>query len=354
MDQVRQRLDARDVLEHYGAQNIYEAGNELIHSCVVDQVMAHHTHGDSAPSAALNQQTLLFNCFSFGGGDVLWLVQQMEECDREQAVSVIEGLMAPERDLSLEELRERIQKSFAEPDEEEPIPRYNDNVLAAWRFIHPHLVEDRGLSPTVLQRYRVGYDESENKIVIPHFVAGRLVGWQKRVMDHPRWPRLPGYQHEPKYKMSPSFPKYQTIFNPQPDAPEVVVMESAISVLKWESWREGNDYLPPAVSTFSSGVSDTQAAQLRSHDTVTIFFDWDYAGIKGALRLTEMLINYVNVRVVLDPPDGKDPDELSAVQASFCYERARPGVLAIPHLERLAETWKSGQQRRVSFTTQPS
>lgn len=352
---VRDRLDARDLLEHYGAENIFEAGNELIHSCVVDQVMPHHTNGDSAPSAALNQDSLLFNCFSFGGGDILWLVQQMESCDRDQAVAVIEGLMSPWRDLSLEELRERIQKSFDGADEEEPIPRYNESVLRAWRFIHPHLVEDRGLSPSVLRRYRVGYDETENKIVIPHFVNGRLVGWQKRVMNHPRWPRLPGVEFEPKYKMSPSFPKYQTIFNPQPDSSEVVVMESAISVLKWESWREQNEYLPPAVSTFSSSVSDTQASLLRRYDTVTVFFDWDYAGWKGTLRLLSMLINFVNVRVICDPPDGKDPDELSVVEATFCYEHARPGVLAIPQLEGLVEACKSGRRTKSALSiTRPS
>lgn len=339
LESIRDRLDARALLEHYGAQNIIEVGNELIHSCLVDLVLPHHTHGDAAPSAALNSRTLLFNCFSYGGGDVLWLIQQMEGCDRQDAMGVLDQFLHAERNYSLEELRAKIEEYFEGEPDDEPIPHYNDNVLSAWRYLHPYLIEDRGISPEVLQAFRIGFDQTENKIVIPHFFNDRLVGWQKRNMDSERWPRLPGWETEPKYKASPSFPSHQTVFNYSPGAEHVVVVESALSVLKWEQWRRQNPALPAAVATFSSAVTPRQAELLRSNDVVTIFFDYDFAGWKGARKLVGMLTEYVNVRVVVTAEC--DPDELEERDAKWFIETAHPDVLAIPILEERIEQWKT-------------
>ena len=58
------RLDARAVLEHYGARNCTEqAGGdgttEIVHSCLLDRVEPHHTNGDEHPSACLAGDTTI-------------------------------------------------------------------------------------------------------------------------------------------------------------------------------------------------------------------------------------------------------------------------------------------------------
>jgi DNA primase len=354
LEQCREKIDAREILEAYGAENIIESGDELIHSCILDTVIPHHTNGDAAPSASLNKRSLLFNCFSYGGGDIIWLIKQLECApeDTYHATQVLSRFLHGVRDMSLEDLKARIESYFSdEEDSADTIPRYNAKVLDGWSMIHPHLIEDRHLNEKVLIRKRIGYDMEENKIVIPVFWQGRLVGWQKRKMDHPRWPQLPGVEFEPKYKNSPSFPRFQTLYN-YPDhrkVNEVVVVESSVSVLALESFREclGSESLPHPVGTFGSSPSEKHAEYLRVFDQVTIFYDWDYAGWKGALRLLAMLIDYTSVRVVMQRPDNRDPAEMTFSQASSAIRAAKPAVLVISELEDEVRSWKMKQQQKV-------
>ena len=56
-------LDARVVLQDIiGVGELIENGDEYIHSCPLPFGM--HKNGDSNPSASLNKDTLLFNCFT--------------------------------------------------------------------------------------------------------------------------------------------------------------------------------------------------------------------------------------------------------------------------------------------------
>jgi hypothetical protein len=63
-EQYRDRLDAREVLAHYDAENCREERNrdgttEIIHSCLLDRVEPHHSHGDQNPSACLAGNTTI-------------------------------------------------------------------------------------------------------------------------------------------------------------------------------------------------------------------------------------------------------------------------------------------------------
>src|SRR4051812_4527119 len=104
----------------------------------------------------------------------------MEQTDTiYQAIFILSGFLSGDHDQSTEQVQKHIADCFAEDDPPEPIPHYNDSVLAPFRFIHPYLVEDRKLSPRVLVAHRVGYDEQTNHIIVPHYWNKRLVGWQR-------------------------------------------------------------------------------------------------------------------------------------------------------------------------------
>lgn len=60
------RIDAEAVLEHYGADNVHQHGDEIIHSCLIDRVDPHHSHGDANPSASLNVDKKVYNCIAPG------------------------------------------------------------------------------------------------------------------------------------------------------------------------------------------------------------------------------------------------------------------------------------------------
>lgn len=330
----KRKVDPRSILEFYGAMNIIDREDELIHSCLIDKVDPHHAHGDANPSAALNKSKLLYSCGVYGGGSLLWFVALMEQAtELSRAVELLTGFITgDDEQITTESIQQKIADLFADPEYPDDIPRYNESVLQAWRYIHPYLIEDRGLDPRVLVAHGVGYDASTNTIIVPHFWQHQLVGWQRRIIDSPRWPQLPDVGYQPKWKSSPEFPKYQTLYNYDHAGDQrIVVVEAPLSVLAWEGLRD--DDLPPAVATFGSGISETQAQLLYVFDEVTIYFDHDWAGWKGALKLLAMIIHHVRCFVVLDPPDGKDPAEVNYQEARDLYSNAISGVLAIPLLE---------------------
>jgi len=62
--EYKRRLNVREVLAHYGAENCREmtgpdGTTEIIHSCLLDRVEPHHKNGDRNPSACLTGDTLI-------------------------------------------------------------------------------------------------------------------------------------------------------------------------------------------------------------------------------------------------------------------------------------------------------
>lgn len=84
--EYRRRIDPREVLAHYGAENVSERINskdgttELIHSCLLDTVEPHHAHGDAKPSASMNIEHKMFNCILPGA----WVMTPEGGCPIEE------------------------------------------------------------------------------------------------------------------------------------------------------------------------------------------------------------------------------------------------------------------------------
>lgn len=136
--------------------------------------------------------------------------------------------------------------------------------------------------------YRVGPAQTSERIVIPHFWKGNLVGWQTR--------RL-GKDGTPKYLSSPDFPKDSTLYNYDAKARTAVVVESPMSVLAAaddEAHYEG---------TFGAKVTDIQVRLLTMHPRLILWFDNDEAGWKATARVADAALAYCDVWVVDNPWD---------------------------------------------------
>jgi DNA primase len=309
VNQYRGRIDAQEVLYHYGANRIIRDGDELVHSCLIDRVEPHHASGDRKPSAAMNEKSLLYSCFAYGGGDLLWFIRKMEGLRwHDPILPYLEKFFTQSHEQSTEEFLAEIDALLPCKFTREIMPVYSPRILDAWAWIHPYLTEERGLSEEVICRYQIGYDEKDNKIVIPHFWHGDLVGWQKRKMNSPRYYRKPGYELDVKYVDSPQFPKKRTFYNFDTVMSRresiVVIVESALSVLKAETWGETN-----VLSPFSARCSREQINILKQFSEVVIFLDDDIAGWRGALLLCRGLYRSTKVIVVVAP--HTDPDDMT-------------------------------------------
>lgn len=324
------RLDGRAVLEHYGAEACTESHEMdgttgITHRCLLDRVEPHHSNGDAVPSAYCNIDKKLYTCYSSGwGGSLLHLIAKMERQDSVTDTLPVVGQFLRGAVASEEDLTAKIRAMFAEQGEMafDP-PSYGEQVLRPWSFVHPYLYEERGITVEAAQKLQLGFDESENRIVFPHFWDdGKLVGWQKRAIPaRPGWPgTVPEY---PKYRNSIGFPKAETLYRyPYVPSRAVVVVESPMSVAKAVSLG-----LDSVVATFGAKVTPHQIELLRSFDAVWVWFDADPAGYAGERKLVEGLHRHVEVNVVV-PEAGRDlGDYTSLDEVMGTLSRSVPAVL---------------------------
>ena len=302
----RDRLDARAVLAHYGAQNCREQAGpdgttELLHSCLIDRVEPHHNNGDRNPSACLNVEKKLYVCYTLGwGGDLLRLIQKMENADGladMELGGLLTGSVKKSDDLRAEILK-LMDRSHPHPIE---LPRYADTILAPWMVSHPYMRENRGISQEAHQLLRLGYDPKLNRVVFPHFFDGKLVGWQTRAI--PPSNSWPGTTVQiPKYKNTPGFPKAETLYayDLADRHRRVVVVESPMSVAKALSLGIGN-----IVATFGAKVTEHQMHLLRDFPEVIVWFDDDPAGRAGERNIVTNLYRHTAVSAVI-PDKGRD------------------------------------------------
>lgn len=342
------RIDAEAVLEHYGAGNAHRKGDEIIHSCLLDRVDPHHAHGDQNPSASINVSNKLYHCYSYGGGDIFWLILKLE--GKEEFWEIVPKLspFLGSATQSAEDFLEEIGRFFRTEEAEAATPIYNERVLRQWDLYHPYL-RSRGISVEAAQRLWLGYDERRRRITIPHWVDGKLVGWQARAQTDRRWPvteverRPDGSPLDggriPKYKNSSAFPKDTTIYNLdrvlERGYRDLIVVESAMSVAKAETlWSgEPDDPLGGVVSTFSGNVGRKQLERLRPFRSITVWFDDDYSGYHGAYTVLKGLYRFLTTYYIAPAQDRDlgDIDDVSEARAMI--DSRKIGVLALPELE---------------------
>jgi hypothetical protein len=305
---------AMSLLEEFGARVIRppNAQGEIIHSCVLPFGL--HTHGDAHPSASLNYRKLVYNCLGCGcSGGLLWFVSTCRGTSSAQTKS----WLAEKAVVDIEDIGAflaYLETAYnPEHPEDEPIPRYSTKVLEPWRFIHPYLTDIRHIPMENLRRFDIGYGviNGSERIIIPHYWKGELVGWQSRRIAN---------DGTPKYLNTEGFPKDQTIYNYDPKAPALVV-EGCLSVLAYPD--------PHTEATFSAEVTPRQVRLLAEHPKVTLFFDNDTPGWAATLKVGEALLAYTEVEVVENPYDadaadlGPDCGRLPRVPFSLWYPPGR-------------------------------
>ena len=308
-------LDAEGVLvDLIGARNINDTGDELIHSCQLSFGL--HKNGDSNPSASLNKNTLLFNCFTCGGGSIIWLVENVLGISRDQAIIELRNYIKGVKVLPLESFLEKLNKTFSKAENAALyIPIYNDKILDLWTKETDYLTA-RGVHPDIQKQMRTGINSKLEKtydgkiveverVIIPHFVDRNLVGWVARKTDNSL--------DVAKYKNSKEFPRKECLYNFDwaQGAPSVYVVESPMSVLVLKSRGIHN-----VVATFGAKVTKTQLNILREFSEVIIFMDGDVPGRKAQHNLIDGLSDYTRLRII-DTPDGEDPASLSDIPISI-------------------------------------
>lgn len=312
----------RSLLAEFGVTSIkHEAGRqELIHSCCLP--FNGHRNGDRNPSASINYKKLTYKCLSgCGEGGLLWFIGICRETTGTQAREWLETQTGGGKEgYSLSMLLEILDSMWnPESQKPQPIPRMSARVLDPWRFIHPYLTDTeppcRGIREENVLRLQIGWNPETDRIVIPHFWRGDLVGWQTRRIsskDPNRW------------LSSPEFPKLTTVYNHDSTRRHAVGVEACLSVAKHIHHIDNME------GTFGATITDPQLKVLANHERFTWWPDNDLAGwktvegrVEGKGRwakkvpgFTEKLSAYTDVRVVQNPwaADPADMDDDAMVE----------------------------------------
>lgn len=325
-DQYLRRLDARAVLDHYGAQrcteqvNRHDGSTEIVHSCLLDRVSPHHSNGDFSPSASCNVDNKKYVCYSMGwGGDLLRFIQVMEGKEELREAMPFAANFLSEAVIPAEQLCREVERIFDQGGYTGELVSIDASVLNGWAEGHPYWNE-RGITYAALEELRLGYDPKSRRLVFPHFFEGKLTGWQKRA--------IPGesVSPEPKYQSSPGMPKSTTLYNFDNARAydRVCVVESPMSVAKAYSLG-----IPNVVATFGAKVSKAQAALLIDNfEMVYLWFDRDGAGMGAELRMMPYLWRRIPTFVVA-PDRGKDMADCDEADIAVKLAHAAPAALKL-------------------------
>jgi len=295
---------AIDLLAEFGSNVSREDGDELVHSCVLP--FGFHAHGDRNPSASLNWRKLVYHCHVCGGGSLSWLIFNCRgDTTYAQARQWADSKANFSDSDSAANFAAYIDSLLnPEPDQPPPpIPHFNPDILKPWMKVHPYMTDPRPDGRGILLenciKMKVGYDGG-NRIVFPLFWKDKLVGWQtRRIQD----------DGSPKNKVSPDFPRKQTLYNAEVKADKLIVVESQISVV-------AKTHLEPDygfIATFGKEVTPQQLRLLAQYDRLILWFDNDNAGWGATRNVAESLIQYMPIYIVnspwnADPGDGLDDD----------------------------------------------
>ncbi len=316
----------RDTLS---VQEVEEHGAELVHSCRLPT--GNHKNGDSSPSASINRDTLLFNCFSCGlGGDLYWLTQQILDCSLADAMEAVENYLPDSTAVTYLEFRERLREQM---DKQELMRKewmeYDPRIIEPWKKYSQYLKE-RGVSAEVQVRMQTGViekwgDNHEQRIVIPHFFEHKLLGWTMRRGYNVNKPSSPKYVH------SSHFPKRDTVYNYDNAITiggPIVVVESPMSVLVCMSRGIEN-----MVATFGVSTPDTQLDKLRDFEEIVVAFDGDFAGTQNAHHIVEELAPLMKVSVC-DMPEGKDPADIENFQEYLYDHKVQASTFLLQYVNK--------------------
>lgn len=322
----------RELLGEFGATRIRErpAHHELIHGCLTGV----HSRQDREPTASVNYDSLTVRCLGCGwaSGILAWIAAcRGYESSREAYLWLSERLGLDGSIMDLSSLLAYFDAIFERRTVDRTITTLSERLLEPWALVHPYLTDPvseqgRGIPLENVLKARLGYAEhyriaqredktwiTSERITIPHFWKGALVGWQTR--------RLDARDGTAKYLSSVDFPKDSTLYHYDLSHDVAVVVEAPLSVVRHL------DFVPQAVATFSATVTARQVSLLAQYPRVVLCLDNDDAGWKaveghdlyyrsGQLQehkpgLGEILSRYTEVSV-WENPYAADPADLSA------------------------------------------
>ncbi len=302
-------------------------------------------HADSKPSFKVSQDQGIYYCFGCqAGGNVISFVMQYHKMSFPEAASELArryGISLTVKDLGPEEARRTKKRQLFYDLHKEALAFYQATLEGKAGQPARAYLDKRGLTPEIIQTYRLGYAPPEWDGLRRHFQnkglsleaageAGLLLprasgGYYDRFRDRVIFPifdrqdravafggRIIG-EGEPKYLNSPESPLYSKgrLLYGLPQAREALRKEDLALVVEGylDLLALRVHGVAPVVACLGTALTREQVRLLKSLvSRVVLVFDGDAAGAKAMQRAFPLFAQEgLPVRVIA-LPEGQDPD----------------------------------------------
>jgi DNA primase len=343
-EEIRERIDLVELVSGY--VRLERAGSNFKGLCPF--------HTERTPSFHVSPSLNRFHCFGCGAsGDAFAFLMRIE------GISFREALQRLAARAGVELRRNTV------PDEEEQSERDRlRRILFAAQFYYRHCLQrapraqqylqQRGLTPETIERFQLGYapdgwdyllrflqkhqitreealraglvrqgehgyyDYLRNRIVFPiHDAGGRVIAFGGRTLGN----------EEPKYLNTPEttlFAKRNTFYGWHLARSAMVRHRHAIVVEGYMDLIMLHQFgFQQTVATLGTAFTEQHADMLRRLvDRVYLLYDSDSAGVRAALRAAEVLESAGVPTLIVQLPEGEDPDSLLQKEGADALQQA--------------------------------
>lgn len=321
-------MDKDRILDHLTPQDVYGAA---IKKNSKGFVMLCPFHQDMAPSFQVYEDNKSFRCFGCGAfGSAYDFIMKRDGLDFLSALKYLAGKAG----VDLQETNHPHARLFEVNVAAQKI--YTDNLLNGDPKALKYLIEDRGLTMEIIEKFRLGstngvsiipvlkgqgftdeeivtgglaYKKDGNirdlfrdRIIFPIIKTGKFLGFGGRIL---------GATGGPKYINSPATPVFQkkrVLYGLESSSIQskgyALLVEGYLDVVTCHQ----NGYRN-ALSPLGTALSEEHALLIRKHtETVVPIFDGDKAGKIAAERTVKLLFDWKMKGSVVTLPDEEDPD----------------------------------------------
>ena len=311
-------------------------------------------HDDKTPSFYVNPARGICKCFSCGkGGNAVHFIMELEQLNYVEALKFLArkyGIEVKEREYTDEERRSQSERESMFAVNEWASHFFNDTMLQTedGQLIGLAYFRSRGFRDDIIEKFRLGFspdswdamtkeakrkgfkddflvrtglairrdngsliDKYRNRVIFPWFdVSGKVVAFGGRVLDARTKGVSQKYINSPESEIFHKSNELYGIFQAKKQIAKeslVYMVEGYTDVISMHQCGVEN-----VVANSGTALNEAQIRLLhRFTQNITLLYDGDEAGIKAALRGTDMLLAAgMNVQVLL-LPDGDDPDSFA-------------------------------------------
>lgn len=332
--EVQQRNDIVDVISQY--VHLQKKGSNYMACCPF--------HSEKTPSFSVSRSRQLYKCFGCGeGGSVITFLQKYENYSFPEAIRMLAeraGVELPQEELSEAAKKKESRRARLLEVNKAAAGYYYFLLRSEKGKVAASYLDKRGLSDETKHRFGLGYASAygndlitylkQKKFTDEEITASGLAGFsEQKGLNSKFWNRVMfpiqdsnhrviGFggrvmgEGEPKYLNSPEteiFDKSRNLyglnFARTSKKPNIILCEGYMDVISLH--QAGFDQ---AVASLGTAFTSGQANLLRRYTKdVYLAYDSDGAGVKAALRATEILRQTGLGAKIINMQPYKDPDE---------------------------------------------